>query len=313
MCCKSQNSSSSPTAFNFQKNVHYSNSRPNKSSTECMYCHKKGHWIWECQKHLSNEKKKNAHVATQKGKGDLTSVFNGSNSDYGDAWISDMGAKFHIICDCHSFTEYPPLLDEYIKGMGGIKTQIHGSGTVTITMRSSTGSHSVELRNCFHILENNGNLLSLHCFDQASGEIQIKSDKIILITQDGIELCWGQAHGKSSYLMEMQMAEIPAVMAGTMRGGVDGQTWEEWHIMTNTPKSIHDSGTIIGMKVIPSLINFNCDVCIHGKHSVYPLPKESTTQYTEISELIITDVWAPAQVTRQGRFRYYISFTDAAT
>src|SRR5260370_9121104 len=43
MHCKSQNSSSSPAAFNFQKNVHYSKSRPNKSSTECMYCHKKGH------------------------------------------------------------------------------------------------------------------------------------------------------------------------------------------------------------------------------------------------------------------------------
>src|SRR5260370_7481024 len=99
MCCKSQNSSSSPSAFNFQKNVHYSKSRPNKSSTECMHCHKKGHWIRECQKCLSDEKKKNAHVATQKGKGDLASVFNGSNSDYGDAWIGDMDPKFHIIHD----------------------------------------------------------------------------------------------------------------------------------------------------------------------------------------------------------------------
>jgi len=119
---KSQNSSSSPAAFNFQKNVHYSKSRPNKLSTECMYCHKKGHWIRECRKHISDEKKKNAHVTTQKGKGDLASVFNGSNSDYGDAWISNTGAEFHIICDHHSFTEYTPLSDEYIKGMGGIKT-----------------------------------------------------------------------------------------------------------------------------------------------------------------------------------------------
>src|SRR5260370_41968090 len=119
---KSQNSSVSPAAFNFQKNVHYSKTRPDKSSTECMYCHKKGHWIWECRKRISDEKKKNAHVATQKGKGDLASVFNGSNSDYGDAWIGDMGAEFHIICDHHSFTEYTPLLDKYIKGVGGIKT-----------------------------------------------------------------------------------------------------------------------------------------------------------------------------------------------
>src|SRR5260370_17415548 len=85
------------------------------------------------------------------------------------------------------------------------------------------------------------------------------------------------------------------------------------HIATNTLKSMQDSGTVIGMKVIPSPIDFNCDVCIQGKHSVYPLPKESTTQYTEISELIVTDVWGPAQVIGRGGFRYYISFTDAAT
>src|SRR5260370_17916914 len=119
---KSQNSSSSPTAFNFQKNVHYSKLRPDKLSTEWMYCHKKGHWIRECRKHISDEKKKNAHVATQKGKGDLTTVFNGSNSDYTDAWIGDTGTKFHIVHDRHSFTEYTPLSDEYIKGVGGIKT-----------------------------------------------------------------------------------------------------------------------------------------------------------------------------------------------
>src|SRR5260370_37692744 len=166
--------------------------------------------------------------------------------------------------------------------------------------------------------ENDGNLLSLHCFDRAGGEIRIKSDEIILITQDGIELCWGQAHGKSSYSMEMQMVGILAVMAGTMKGDIDGQTWEEWHkvmghIMPNTLKSMHDSGTIIGMKVISSPIDFDCDACIQGKHSVYSLPKESTTQYTEIGELIVTDVWGPAQVIGQGRFQYYISFTDAAT
>src|SRR5260370_12011332 len=106
-------------------------------------------------------------------------------------------------------------------------------------MRSRTGSHSVELKTCFHILENNGNLLSLCCFDQAGGEIWIKLDEIILITQDGIKLCQGRAHGKSSYSMEMQMV-------GTMKGDIDGQTWEEWHkamwhIVPNTLKSMHDS------------------------------------------------------------------------
>ena len=85
------------------------------------------------------------------------------------------------------------------------------------------------------------------------------------------------------------------------------------HISPQTLKSMQDSGTVQGMKVIPSPLDFDCNVCIQGKHTVHLLPKESTTQYTDIRELIVTDIWGPAQVTSHGGFRYYISFTDAAT
>ena len=107
-------------------------------------------------------------------------------------------------------------------------------------------------------------------------------------------------------------------MAGTTRGDSDGRTWEEWHkamghISPQTFKSMRDSGTVQGMKVIPSPLDFDCDACIQGKQSAQPLPKESHTEYTEIGELIVTDVWGPAQITRYGGFRYYISFTNAAS
>jgi len=173
---KSQHNSLGPSAFNSQKNTSYSKNRPNKMTTECNYCHKKGHWAWGCQKCLANEKRKNANTATQKGKGELASIFSSSNSKSRNIWIHDMGTKYHIIQDHNSFTEYNTLSGEHIKGVGGIKAPIHRSGTVTITMRSHTGTHSVELRDCLHVLENDGNLLSLQCFDCAGGEIRIKSD-----------------------------------------------------------------------------------------------------------------------------------------
>src|SRR6266478_5182269 len=118
--------------------------------------------------------------------------------------------------------------------------------------------------------------------------------------------------------MDMWTKYSLAVMARTMGGDSDGQTWEEWHkamghITPQTLKSMHNSGTVEGMKIIPSLINFDCDTCIQGKHSVHSLPKESTTEYKEIGKLIVTNIWGPAQITRQGGFWYYISFTDAAT
>src|SRR5260370_2062360 len=315
---KSQHNLLGPSAFNSQKSMSYSKGRPNKTTTECNYCHKKGHWAQECQKHLADEKRKNANTATQKGKGKLTSVFSSSNSKTRDNWIGHTGTEYHIIQDCNSFTEYNTLSGEHIKGVGGIKAPIHRSGTITIAMRSCTGTHSVELRDCLHVPENDGNLLSLQCFDCAGGEIWIKSDQIRLITKNGIKLCQGQAHGKSLYSMDMWTKYSPAVMARTMGRDSDGQIWEEWHkamghITPQTLKSMHDSGTVEGMKIIPSLIDFNCDTCIQGKHSVHSLPKESTTEYKEIGKLIVTDVWGLAQINGRGRFQYFISFTDVAT
>ena len=57
-----------------------------------------------------------------------------------------------------------------------------------------------------------------------------------------------------------------------------------------------------GMKVINSLLDFDCDACIQGKQTVQPFPKESTTQYSEIGELIVSNLWGLAQITGWGGF-----------
>src|SRR5260370_15366252 len=105
-------------------------------TTEYNYCHKKGHWAQECWKCLANKKRKNANTTTQKGKGELASIFSSSNSKSRDISIGDMSAEYHIIHDHNSFTEYNTLSGEHIKGMRGINTPIHRSRTVAIALRS---------------------------------------------------------------------------------------------------------------------------------------------------------------------------------
>src|SRR5260370_26633520 len=95
-------------------------------------------------------------------------------------------------------------------------------------MKSWTGSHSVELRDCYHIPETDCNLLSLCHFDQTRGEIRIKSGIVWLITSGGTEICQGMAQGESLYEMDMSANNL-VVMAGTMGGDADGHTWEDWH------------------------------------------------------------------------------------
>src|SRR5260370_7882997 len=93
---KSQHNSSGPSAFNSQKNMSYSKGRPDKTTTECNYCHKKGHWAQECRKRLADEKKKNANTVTQKGKGELPNVFRSSNSHSINNWMRDTAPHSQI-------------------------------------------------------------------------------------------------------------------------------------------------------------------------------------------------------------------------
>ena len=107
---ESQQNSTNPSAFNSQRSTPQFKSKPNKTNTECNYCHKKGHWAQECRKRLADaEKKKNANIATQKGMSNLKSAFSSTQLQFGNAWIANSGADHHVICNHNSFIEYHPL------------------------------------------------------------------------------------------------------------------------------------------------------------------------------------------------------------
>jgi hypothetical protein len=48
-----------------------------------------------------------------------------------------------------------------------------------------------------------------------------------------------------------------------------------------------------------------CKVCVQGKASRLPFPKESQTKFTKYGEKVVTDLWGPAQVQSLGGHSYY--------
>src|SRR6266571_9424790 len=52
---------------------------------------------------------------------------------------------------------------------------------------------------------------------------------------------------------------------------------------------------------------------MHSEKIHCTVSTSATTKYQEIRELVITDLWGPAQVMGKGGANYFISFTDAAT
>src|SRR5258708_2695907 len=77
---KPRNNSSGSLKLNHYKS---NKSHPNKSNSECNYCHKKGHWYNECQKWLANKKKDNNKISANVAQGGHTydfSIFNSSSA-----------------------------------------------------------------------------------------------------------------------------------------------------------------------------------------------------------------------------------------
>ena len=126
-------------------------------------------------KKRKNNQNRNANTASNDNDSPSYS-FTARDTKFGDSWIGDSRADHHIVKNHNSFTEYFPVLGQHINGVGGIKTPIHGHGTVHVEMRSGLKSNTVALQDCYHIPSNDRNLLSLRCFDQSGGTIKINSN-----------------------------------------------------------------------------------------------------------------------------------------
>src|SRR5262245_6596425 len=68
---------------------------------------------------------------------------------------------------------------------------------------------------------------------------------------------------------------------------------------------------VTGMEVdTSSTPSTQCMTCIQAKHHINPCPKESQTEYKEISDMTYTDIWGPACTMSIHGESYYISITD---
>jgi hypothetical protein len=124
---------------------------------------------------------------------------------------------------------------------------------------------------------------------------------------------------KPGSLYCMNIRSLPAnVLVHTAK--TNARSWEEWHqvlghISIGSLKFLHRNQMVEGMIVDKdSPTDFQCEPCIQAQLKVLPFPKESKTCCQNVGDLTLTDVWGPSRTQGiGGRFRYYISFTDAKT
>ena len=97
---------------------------------------------------------------------------------------------------------------------------------------------------------------------------------------------------------------------------VSTHTWDEWHkilghINMASVKQLKSKGMVSVMEVDESVPTIEqCPACILVKQHITPYLQESKTEIVEVGNITVSNLWGPAQTTRIGGGRFFVTFTD---
>jgi hypothetical protein len=112
-----------------------------------------------------------------------------------------------------------------------------------------------------------------------------------------------------------QREEVAAKAYAAIYQKAHTRTWEQWHWVLGhaNQKTLEMMAREDpqGMPIIAELNkNYQCEACIKAKQHVAPFSQKLETKYTKVGELVVSDVWGPAQVQSLQGNSYFVSFID---
>ena len=84
-----------------------------------------------------------------------------------------------------------------------------------------------------------------------------------------------------------------------------GHTYDKWHQILGhvnpwTVKTLLKNNLVTGLEVDKSQAPTQCTACIQAKRHVEPFPQQATEKAEERCNLVVSDIWGPAQVEGPG-------------
>ena len=101
-------------------------------------------------------------------------------------WLADSATTSHVSNRHDAFKTFQPLTDTTVSGVGNVKTEAKGRGTVELEAIYVNRKYILELKNVLYIPTNRNNLISLGRWDKAGGHYKGGGGEIILIRKDEI-------------------------------------------------------------------------------------------------------------------------------
>lgn len=223
-----------------------------------------------------------------------------------NTWLADSGTQSHVVRDRDLFLNYRKTPGAIISGAG--ETSALGRGDVPITMRYKNKFTSIMLKDVIHAPDMPVNLISLSRMTKGGCAYVGNGDKLSIF--DGDDIIGEAILNQDLYQIDV----VPDMKSIGLYGRA--RSWFEWHCILGHKniaqlQELHSKGMVDGMNVdTKSRKNFVCEACIQAKQTKEPYSTEPTTEYTEIGQMIVSDIWGKSDVPGIDGSEFMVTFTD---
>ena len=237
------------------------------------------------------------------------------STDESRVWFGDSASTTHVAnCKEAFFTFNSSGSAGGISGLGGT-LKILGRGSIKLNCKVGNDVLTVWLHDVAYVPGAPHNLLSLSRADHVGCTFKGGNGTLTIFAPNGCAVMTGRKAQGPRELYRMAVAPVTADQAHVAILGK--RTWEEFHkamghVNVAALKRLR-AGLAEGISIDEtSDDNFQCEPCVRAKQHVKPFPAKATRQpeNLEIGEIVVSDVWGPAQVRSVRGYSYFMTFTD---
>ncbi|RXW15701.1 hypothetical protein EST38_g10157 [Candolleomyces aberdarensis] len=111
--------------------------------------------------------------------------FNDSPDSSKLVWHLDSGTTFHICTHRNAFTDYSPLTNATVQGVGLNAAIVEGTGSISLNFKVGDKTITHALKEVLYVPGAPNCLLLLSCFDEGGGKVAFGDGKCVLRDKDG--------------------------------------------------------------------------------------------------------------------------------
>jgi transposase InsO family protein len=282
-----------------------------KSSIQCFYCKKYGHYEYECRKKQADQLSGRAHVSNHTGEnsGGMFLSCHKTEQQPKDLWLLDSGCSNHMTGNRELLSSIDSSISSNITLGNDYLVKVQGRGTVPILTKQNVKK---DISNVYHVPDLKHNLLSV-------GQLIEKGYKVLF---EGISCKIYDKKPSRKWISEIYMtpnrmfpltlrtANLSQPYAQNETTMNETMVWHTrfGHIPFQSLSLLQKNSMVKGLPIFKEQIP-PCESCILGKHKRTSFP-QSSNQAKQHLELVYTDLCGPMKTESIGGSFYFLTFID---